>query len=248
MGYPNSFVIPPAATGLQMVADIVTIVLTLRHTQSSVHRNSLLSTQFSGGSGRHGGRRFAISTFLVQDGTFLIAISLMVTMAQSVVLLITDIDHLYTLNWMVSCVLHCHWILQIRQVDGTNHDSSLGATTSVHFTHGWIGNIGAPLRLFGSDTLDSIEDDSIMYHNIPLSDTVSSEPAENSNQQNLLKRRCSVIDIRVLFEDEEYGQQLLGIVRRGSSEPERHADVLPLISEVDELESDDDDFMNGNSY
>lgn len=52
-----------------MVADIVTIVLTLRHTQSSVHRNSLLSTQFSGGSGRHGGRRFAISTFLVQDGT-----------------------------------------------------------------------------------------------------------------------------------------------------------------------------------
>lgn len=69
-----------------------------------------------------------------------------------------------------------------------------------------------------------------------------------SEETNSDGYRCSVIDIRVLFEDEEYGQQLLGIVRRGSSEPERHADVLPLISEVDELESDDDDFMNGNSY
>lgn len=55
--------------------------------------------------------------------------------------------------------------------------------------------------------------------------------------------RQSVVDMDDLFEDEEYGKNLLGIVRRGTSDTVEYH-VVPLVAEPEE-NGLGDEFING---
>ncbi|KAJ3475500.1 hypothetical protein NLI96_g11797 [Meripilus lineatus] len=213
------------------------IFLTVR--RSMRIRESLLMTQGN----------FRVTEFLVQDGSVLIGILLLINVAQSIIVLISPIDYLFILSWEVSCMLQCHWIFELRQVHLTDNTTTLGSASSVRFATRIIGNVGAPLRHPGltieTDSVD--EEETIIYSSDPLS--AMSVPETPVVSRLLPKRQTSVdIDIDDLFEDEEYGKKVLGIIRRkGTTDTiDYHIVSLDAIPEERTTLADSEDDSDGS--
>lgn len=148
-----------------------------------------------------------------------------------------------------SCILQCYWILELRQVAFPINGTSFSvAPSSIDFTNRLIGNIGAPVRPLGSDTMGHLENEHAIYLDDPLSAIVVPETVhagqpplitryriyflhhQNKHNDVEIFRNSADVDMRDLFEDEEYGTKLLGIVRRGTSDSSEYH-VVPLVSE-----------------
>ncbi|KAJ3483380.1 hypothetical protein NLI96_g6351 [Meripilus lineatus] len=220
----------------QIIADVTAIFLTVRRSLH-IRENTLL---FQG--------TFRTTDFLVQDGSILIGILLLVNIAQAIIVLVSPIDYLDIVSWQVSCILQCHWIFQLRQVLLSDDDTtSLGSMSSVRFANRLMGNIGAPLRHIGSSDLDSLDDESILFSSDPLS--TMAIPDTPSDQETLLLNRQSSVDIEIddLFEDEEYGKKVLGLIRRKGTTDTVDYHIVSLDATPNEKEPlvSDDESIHG---
>ncbi|KAJ3477134.1 hypothetical protein NLI96_g10674 [Meripilus lineatus] len=216
---------------VQIVADIVTIVLTVRRTRIHFRESTGLQNNAQGSP-------FSMTTFLAQDGTFYIVILLFINVAQTAFILITDLDFMFILSWVVTCVLQCTWILELRQVHFQEKEAgSSGVVSTVRFANRLLGNIGAPLRPLGSNTSDSLEDERVIFSEDPLS--VMAAPEASEDRDDLSTDRDS-IDVKMdgLFEDEEYGKRLLGIMRRGTSDSVEYHPVSQITDTEKEVLED----------
>ncbi|KAJ3477133.1 hypothetical protein NLI96_g10675 [Meripilus lineatus] len=215
---------------VQIVADLVTIILTVKRTRIHFKENMNLQNNAQGSS-------FTMTTFLAQDGTFYIVILLLINVAQTTTILITKLDFMFTISWMVSCVLQCTWILELRQVHfQEKEDGSSGVVSTVRFANRLLGNIGAPVRPLGSNTSDSLEDECIIFSEDPLS--VMAVPETSEDRCDEYTDRDS-IDVKMdgLFEDEEYGKRLLGLMRRGTSDSVEYHAVSQITDTEKEVRS-----------